>query len=160
MMSVAISSDLKPSLAKNQFTSLISQSSDTLLKNTMALGATGKAINSGVFGVGSRKKDIIQKWGKPQYQDFWYLSYRNRHIAFSLDSAGKVITVQTTDPDLLSTNYNDLEKVLGKPSEHDQGAGNIYDSYHAGKYIVEFHSTDMKEPGKVVFTSVNVYKKR
>jgi hypothetical protein len=143
--------------AKTDKTSVKSKSVDKLLKETMTLGIKGKAINSGEFGIGSRKKDIIKKWGKPESQDTSYLNYEKRKIVFYIDGNGKVISLTTTETNLLAIKYSQLKKVLGTPFYHNQGVGNIYDGYHARQYTVEFHSTNMKEPGKLVLVNVNIF---
>ncbi|MDQ0416472.1 hypothetical protein J2Z48_000636 [Croceifilum oryzae] len=136
---------------------LHNQSQD-ILKQTMSLAAEGKVINSGKFGLDSPKKEILQKWGKPDYQDKFTLDYSKRNVTFGLTKQS-VSSVITRDPQLLALTHQKVEKSLGKPFDFDIGAGNIHESYRAGKNIIEFHWTNMTKPnGELELLSVVVKK--
>ncbi|SDX51497.1 protein of unknown function [Marininema mesophilum] len=130
-----------------------------VLKQTMELAKQGKAVNSGSFGLQSKKSSILKKWGKPEYQDQFTLNYDKHQVSFYLDNQGIVKSLETTDAKLVPVSHDQVAKTLGKPFESDAGAGQYYESYHAGKNDVTFHWTSMKKPnGELSLTSVKIEK--
>lgn len=129
-----------------------------VLDQTMKLASEGKVINGEKFGLGSKKKDIQKKWGKPQYQDEFTSDYTKRKVTFSFTNES-VDLVSTQDQRLLTLTHDQVEKTLGKPIDSDIGAGQIRELYQVGKNVVEFHWTNMTKPnGELELVSVEVKK--
>lgn len=129
-----------------------------VLDQTMKLASEGKVINSEKFGIGSKKKEILKKWGKPEYQDEFTIDYMKRKVTFSFTN-DVVESVSTKDQHLLKLTHDQVEKALGKPMDSDIGAGQIRELYQAGNHVVEFHWTNITKPnGELELLSVLVKK--
>jgi hypothetical protein len=89
------------------------QQHEKTLRQVKDLAQHGKLINSGAFGLNSNKNDIIKKWGKPEMEDKWLLSYKKPSVEFQLEGT-KVVALQTADESLTSIAYTEVQKVLGK----------------------------------------------
>ncbi|WP_176391864.1 DUF4309 domain-containing protein [Marininema halotolerans] len=133
------------------------QAKGDVLKQTIKLAKEGKAVNSGSFRLGSKKSSIISQWGKPESQDQFTLNYEKRKIAFGLNEQGTVHSLFTKDAKLLSVTHDDVAQKLGKPFASDAGAGQYYESYHAGINKVTFQWTRMANPnGELELSSVKI----
>jgi outer membrane protein assembly factor BamE (lipoprotein component of BamABCDE complex) len=125
------------------------ESNKQIIDKTVKLAAQGKVINSEQFGLGSKKQDILKKWGKPEYTDkyenHWeVLDYTKRGVRFLLVK-GQVTEVTTEDKRVLALSHKDVEQALGKPIEQDHGAGQIYETYQSGKNLIQIHWTNVTE---------------
>ncbi|WP_028777273.1 DUF4309 domain-containing protein [Shimazuella kribbensis] len=119
------------------------------LDQTRNLAAQGKVINSEHFGLGSKKKDILRKWGKPDSTESTgdeqeQITYEKRRVSFFVYK-GIVTSVTTTDKRILALSHDEVEKAWGKPIKHDQGAGQVYETYKAGKNEIDIHWTNVTE---------------
>jgi hypothetical protein len=126
------------------------QSNAQILLQTKDLAKQGKVISSEDFGMGSNKNDIIKKWGPPEgeFDDKWILSYaKKRSIQFGLEG-NKVSGMNTSDKNLTSITYNEVQKVLGKGVLH-KDMGDMFEvSYQVGKntLVFTFPVLDNKNP--------------
>lgn len=149
-------------LAPYNITNATSKSNESshnqTIDRTVKLATQGKAINSEQFGLGSKKKKILKKWGKPQYEDAYTLDYKKRHVTFTI-SKGRVTKVTTTDKRILALTHEDVHNALGEPIDHDQGAGQVYETYQAGKNLIQIHWTDVTDNGKLKLVDLSVVKK-
>nr|WP_255724473.1 DUF4309 domain-containing protein [Shimazuella soli] len=119
------------------------------LDQARKLAAQGKVINSEHFGLGSKKKDIVRKWGKPDATDNMgvgqeQIDYKKRGVSFFLYK-GTVTSVTTEDKRILALTHDEVLKAWGKPYKHDQGAGQVYETYKAGKHDIDIHWTNVTE---------------
>lgn len=109
-----------------------------ILRQTKDLAKQGRVLNSENFRMDSNKNDIIKKWGAPDLVDKWTLSYNGkRSIQFQLDGS-KVVGINTTDKNLTSITYSEVQKVLGKGVSHEN-MGDLFEvSYKVGKNTLVF----------------------
>lgn len=119
------------------------------LDKTKKLAAQGKVINSEGFGLASKKKDILKKWGKPDStestgENLEQITYEKRGVSFSVYK-GTVTSVMTKDKRILALTHDEVQKAWGKPIKHDQGAGQVYETYKAGKHEIDIHWTNVTE---------------
>nr|WP_255724603.1 DUF4309 domain-containing protein [Shimazuella soli] len=97
----------------------------------------GKTTNSENFSIGSKTKDIVKKWGKPdQGSDAEYLGYNKRKIGFFATS-GRVNLIVSNDKKYSGITYKEVKRELGKPSKERKGEDGIYVTYKAGKHALE-----------------------
>jgi hypothetical protein len=117
-------------------------SSQQFLQQTRQLAAKGKVTNS-EFGLGANKSDILKKWGRPNYQDPWTLSYTDRGVIFDIDpQTGTVNEIISKDPEIRKVATSAVNKVLGSPAYADHGMGHVnlaYENAATGKNQLIFH---------------------
>ncbi|WCK54897.1 DUF4309 domain-containing protein [Aneurinibacillus sp. Ricciae_BoGa-3] len=112
-----------------------SASSEQFLQQTRQLASKGKVSNS-EFGLGTNKSVILKKWGQPDYQDTWTISYTNRGVIFDIDpQSGVVNAIISRDPKIKKIPTSAVKKALGSPAYADHGMGHVnlvYDNTGTG----------------------------
>lgn len=118
------------------------QQHEKTLLQTRDLAKQGKVINSETFGLKTSKQEIVKKWGQPEESDSssdGYLDYQKRGIKFLL-SSNQVDMLVSSDKNLTSITYKEVQKVLGKgSSDESDGKGDTFGvQYQAGKHLLTF----------------------
>lgn len=132
----------------------VNQKHAKLLQHTKELAKQGKVTTTEKdgIGIGTSRKEIEKKWGKPTEKLTSEDRYDNRSTTFLFDDDKKetVYWIFTTDKNYRSISYEELKRTLGKPSEesHDDVDKNAYQLvYKTGKYELNFEF--QKKNGKM-----------
>lgn len=129
------------------------------LKEVKTLASEGKAINSEEFGIGSKKDEIIAKWGNPDSDGNGLMEYYEKKVNFTVDSDGVVESVQTEDERLSELNQDQINKTFGEPIEYGCGAGQCYGLHQAGGNFVSIHwNNGIIKPGKLLLQNVTIHR--
>lgn len=106
------------------------------------LAESGKAFNSGEFGIGASIETIKGKWGKPSAEDFnptkdSTYTYNNKATEFKTVK-GLVTTISYYASDLNQYSSMDIINQLGEPTQTQDSEASVILTYVTGKYKVIF----------------------
>ncbi|MDQ0877504.1 hypothetical protein QFZ77_006163 [Paenibacillus sp. V4I3] len=111
-------------------------------KDFLTSASEGK-IKGIEFGIGSNKKDVIQKWGEPQKTGSWqtqYYSWFDYYYFFG--NPDESVSAIRIGGDTVKCTVDELKKAIGEPK--DEGLNDIesgwYLYYEAGDYQVFFNA--------------------
>ncbi|WP_028778852.1 DUF4309 domain-containing protein [Shimazuella kribbensis] len=146
------------------------QNHKQLLLQTKKLADQGRVITSKDLGIGSSRRAIEAKWGKPDKNskkfDLKY-SKHSTNFYFSVDDEKQksAFNVETSDKRYSAVTYDEVKKTFGKANEewfeqNDEGEFEYYVSYVvAGKkhYDLQFcfYSDKNGKKGKFKHVAVN-----
>jgi Skp family chaperone for outer membrane proteins len=112
--------------------------SQQTIKNIKKLAYQGRTVNSENFGLQSKTKDIVKKWGEPdEGSDENYLYYAKRGMDL-VAKEGKVVKIYSVDKSYHGITYKEVKQTLGKPVKEVKGEDGYYLTYKAGKNTLEF----------------------